>query len=115
VQNAYSVLDRSGEGLLALCAEHDIAWVPYFPLGSGFPGRPKVAEHPAVVAAATTLRCTPPQVGLAWLLRHDPRILLIPGTASVAHLEENMAVAHVDLDPVTAANLDTLAPAARLP
>jgi pyridoxine 4-dehydrogenase len=115
VQNAYSVLDRSGEGLLALCAEHDIAWVPYFPLGSGFPGRPKVAEHPAVVAAATTLGCTPPQVGLAWLLRHDPRILLIPGTASVAHLEENMAVAHVDLDPVTAANLDTLAPAARLP
>jgi pyridoxine 4-dehydrogenase len=115
VQNAYSVLDRSGEALVALCAEHDIAWVPFFPLGSGFPGRAKVTEHPAVVAAATTLGCTPAQVGLAWLLHHDPRILLIPGTGSVAHLEENMAVSRVHIDPATAATLDTLAPATRLP
>jgi pyridoxine 4-dehydrogenase len=111
VQNAYSLLDRSGEALLALCGEHDIAWVPFFPLGSGFPGRAKVAEHPAVVAAAEALGCAPAQVGLAWLLHHDPHIQLIPGTASIAHLEENMAVAHVGLDRLTAANLDTLAPA----
>jgi pyridoxine 4-dehydrogenase len=111
VQNAYSVLDRSGEDLLALCAERDVAWVPFFPLGSGFPGRAKVTEHPAVVAAATTLGCTPAQVGLAWLLHHDPHIQLIPGTASVAHLEENMAVSGVHLDPATAAALDALAPA----
>jgi pyridoxine 4-dehydrogenase len=110
VQNAYSVLDRSGESLLALCAEHDVAWVPFFPLGSGFPGRPKVAEQPAVVAAATALGCTPAQAGLAWLLHHDPHTLLIPGTASVAHLEENMAISRVHLDPVTAATLDALAP-----
>jgi pyridoxine 4-dehydrogenase len=110
VQNAYSVLDRSGESLLALCAEHDVAWVPFFPLGSGFPGRPKVTEQPAVVAAAATLGCTPAQAGLAWLLHHDPHILLIPGTASVAHLEENMAVSRVHLDPVTAATLDAVAP-----
>jgi pyridoxine 4-dehydrogenase len=115
VQNAYSVLDRSDERLLALCAEHDIAWVPFFPLGSGFPGRPKVAEHPAVVAAATSLGCTPAQVGLAWMLHHDPHILLIPGTGSVAHLEENMAVSRVHINPATAATLDTLAPATRLP
>jgi pyridoxine 4-dehydrogenase len=108
VQNAYSLLDRSGEDLLALCAEHDIAWVPFFPLGSGFPGRAKVGEHPAVVAAAASLGCTPAQAGLAWLLHHDPHILLIPGTASVAHLEENMAVARVRLDAATAATLDTL-------
>jgi pyridoxine 4-dehydrogenase len=111
VQNAYSVLDRSGESLLALCAEHGVAWVPFFPLGSGFPGRPKVAEQPAVVAAATALGCTPAQAGLAWLLHHDPHTLLIPGTASVAHLEENMAVSLVHFDPVTAATLDALAPA----
>jgi pyridoxine 4-dehydrogenase len=111
VQNAYSALDRSGEALLTLCAERGVAWVPFFPLGSGFPGRPKVAEHPAVVTAATTVGCTPAQVGLAWLLHHDPRILLIPGTASIAHLEENMAVARVELDPATAASLNALAPA----
>jgi aryl-alcohol dehydrogenase-like predicted oxidoreductase len=111
VQNAYSVLDRSGEDLLALCAQRDVAWVPFFPLGSGFPGRAKVTEHPAVVAAATALGCTPAQVGLAWLLHHDPHIQLIPGTASVAHLEENMAVSGVHLDPATAAALDALAPA----
>jgi pyridoxine 4-dehydrogenase len=110
VQNAYSVLDRSGEALLALCAEHQVAWVPFFPLGSGFPGRPKVADQPAVVAAATHLGCTPAQVGLGWLLHHDPGTLLIPGTASAAHLEENMGAAHVRLDPATAATLDALAP-----
>jgi hypothetical protein len=108
VQNAYSLLDRSGELFLALCAEHRIAWVPFFPLGSGFPGRAKVGDHPAVVAAAASLGCTPAQVGLAWLLHHDPHILLIPGTASAAHLEENMAVAGLRLDPATAAMLDTL-------
>jgi pyridoxine 4-dehydrogenase len=109
VQNAYSVLDRSGEALLALCAEQGVAWVPFFPLGSGFPGRPKVADEPAVVAAATDLGCTPAQVGLGWLLHHDPGTLLIPGTASAAHLEENMATAGVLLDPATAATLDALA------
>jgi pyridoxine 4-dehydrogenase len=111
VQNAYSVLDRSGEALLALCAQRDVAWAPFFPLGSGFPGRPKVTEHPAVTAAAATLGCTPAQAGLAWLLHHDPHMLLIPGTANVAHLEENMGVARVRLDPETAASLDALAPA----
>src|SRR5437879_4296647 len=55
VQNAYSLLDRSNEPLLDLCREHGVAWVPYFPLGSAFPGVPKVTEHPAVVAAATAL------------------------------------------------------------
>src|ERR1700733_327105 len=82
VQNPYSLLDRSGEPLLELCREHDLAWVPFFPLGSAFPGIPKVTEHPAVIAAATALRATPAQVGLAWLLAHDPHVLLIPGTSS---------------------------------
>ena len=59
VQNAYSLLDRSGEALLDVCREHDVAWVPCFPLGWAFPGMAKVTEHPAVVAAAAALGATP--------------------------------------------------------
>jgi pyridoxine 4-dehydrogenase len=109
VQNAYSVLDRSSEPLLDLCRRHDVAWVPFFPLGSAFPGRAKVTEHPAVVAAAASLGATPAQVGLAWLLAHYPGTLLIPGTASLAHLNENIAAGNVRLDPETVAALDGLA------
>ncbi|PZS27099.1 MAG: hypothetical protein DLM59_17025 [Pseudonocardiales bacterium] len=109
VQNPYSVLDRSGEPILHLCQQHDIAWVPFFPLGSAFPGMPKVTEHPAVVAAATTLAVTPAQVGLAWLLAHDPHVLLIPGTSSLDHLAENIATADVRLDTDTMKILDDLA------
>jgi aryl-alcohol dehydrogenase-like predicted oxidoreductase len=109
VQNAYSVLDRSGEPLLDLCRERDLAWVPYFPLGSAFAGVARVTEHPAVLAAATALGATPAQVGLAWLLAHDPHVLVIPGTSSLAHLADNIATANVHLDPVTMDVLDGLA------
>jgi pyridoxine 4-dehydrogenase len=113
VQNAYSLLDRSSEPLLDLCRAHDVAWVPYFPLGSAFPGVPKVSEHPAVVAAATALGATPAQVGLAWLLAHAPAVLLIPGTSSLAHLAENVATGQVHLDVDTMAALDGLGAAPR--
>jgi aryl-alcohol dehydrogenase-like predicted oxidoreductase len=53
VQNAYSLLDRSAEPLLDVCRQHDVAWVPFFPLGSAFPGIPKVTENHAVLAAAS--------------------------------------------------------------
>ena len=109
VQNPYSLLDRSGEPLLELCREHGLAWVPFFPLGSAFPGIPKVTEHPAVLAAATALGATPAQIGLAWLLAHDPQVLLIPGTSSLDHLNENVATADVHLDADTMATLDSLA------
>jgi pyridoxine 4-dehydrogenase len=108
VQNAYSLLDRSGEPLLDLCREHNLAWVPYFPLGSAFPGVPKVTEHPTVVAVATALGATPAQVGLAWLLAHDPHVLVIPGTSSLEHLAENVATALVHLDADAMAALDGL-------
>ncbi|HEV7664737.1 MAG TPA: oxidoreductase [Chloroflexota bacterium] len=108
VQNAYSLLDRSNEPLLDLCREHDVAWVPYFPLGSAFPGIPKVTEHPAVVAAATTLGATPAQIGLAWLLAHAPQVLVIAGTSSLGHLAENVAAGQVHLDSDTLAVLDGL-------
>jgi pyridoxine 4-dehydrogenase len=113
VQNAYSLLDRAHEPLLDLCRAHDVAWVPYFPLGSAFPGVPKVSEHPAVVAAATALGATPAQVGLAWLLAHAPAVLLIPGTSSLAHLAENVATGQVHLDVDTMAALDGLGAAPR--
>jgi len=109
VQNAYSLLDRSGEPVLGVCAEHDIAFVPYFPLGSrGFPGISKVTEHPAVIAVAAALGATPAQIGLAWLLAHDRHILLIPGTASPAHLAQNIAAGNIQLDAQTMTELDSL-------
>jgi aryl-alcohol dehydrogenase-like predicted oxidoreductase len=109
VQNAYSLLDRSGEPLLDLCREHGLAWVPFFPLGSAFSWMPKVTEHPAVVAAAAALGATPAQVGLAWLLGHDPHIMLIPGTASLEHLAENVAAGEVRLGADTVTVMDGLA------
>lgn len=109
VQNSYNLLDRSSEPVLAMCREHDLAWVPFFPLGSAFPGMPKVTAHPAVIAAATALDVTPAQVGLAWLLAHDSHVLLIPGTSSPAHLADNVAAGTIDLDAETVASLDELA------
>ena len=109
VQNAYSVLDRADEPLLDLCREHEIAWVPFFPLGSAFTGAAKVTEHPAVLAVAAEVGATPAQVGLAWLLAHDPHILLIPGTSSLKHLNENVATADVTLNADAMAALDALA------
>jgi aryl-alcohol dehydrogenase-like predicted oxidoreductase len=97
VQIFYNLLDRSDEPLLDECREHDLAWIPFFPLGSAFLARPKVTGHPAVVAAAAALDVTPAQIGLAWLLAHDPHILLIPGTASAVHLAQNVAAASLIL------------------
>jgi aryl-alcohol dehydrogenase-like predicted oxidoreductase len=105
VQNAYSLVDHSSEPVLDLCREQGIAWVPYFPLGGGWPGQRQVTDLPAVVDAAARLGVTPAQVGLAWLLAHAPQTLLIPGTRSVAHLEQNLAAGDVELDAETMATL----------
>jgi len=109
VQNAYSVLDRSDAPVLDRCEEAGIAYVPYFPLGSAFPGLPKVTENDVVVSVAERVGATPAQVGLAWLLAHRDNVLLIPGTSSVAHLEENLAAADVTLSDEDLAELDKLA------
>ena len=108
VQNAYSILNRTAEPLLDLCQANDIAWVPFFPLGSAFPGMPKVTENTVVVDVASNLGATPAQVGLAWLLAHAPNILLIPGTSDLNHLAENVAAAHVELDGSSMHVLDEL-------
>ncbi|TPW73104.1 aldo/keto reductase [Schumannella sp. 10F1B-5-1] len=109
VQNAYSLVARGDEDLLALTVQHGIAWVPFFPLGSAFPGAPKVAEQPAVQRVAAAIDATPAQVGLAWLLAHAPNVLLIPGTVGVDHLEQNVAAGAVALTTEQLAELDGVA------
>ncbi|MYW01626.1 aldo/keto reductase [Streptomyces sp. SID3343] len=108
VQNAYSLVTRTDEDMLALCRSEGIAWVPYFPLGSSFPTMPKVTDEPAVRAAAQSLGRTPAQVGLAWLLHHAPNVLLIPGTANPEHLRANVAAGTIVLDDATLAALDAV-------
>ncbi|HEX3829107.1 MAG TPA: aldo/keto reductase [Sporichthyaceae bacterium] len=108
VQNSYSLVSRGDEEMLRLCVDEQIAWVPFFPLGSAFPGMPKVTDDPAVTAAARSLGGTPAQVGLAWLLRHAPNVLLIPGTANPDHLDANVAAATITLDEATMAALDAV-------
>jgi pyridoxine 4-dehydrogenase len=108
VQNAYSLLNRSQEALLELCVAQDIAWVPYFPLGSSFPGFPKVAADPVARSIADELGVTPAQVGLAWLLAHTPNTLLIAGTRSIGHLEENVGAGDVVLDADAQGRLDAI-------
>lgn len=108
VQNAYSLVNRQFEDMLAFCLARNIAWVPFFPLGGHFPGRPKVAQQPGVIDVAARLNVTPSQVGLAWLLARAPNTALIPGTASIEHLEQNVAAASVTLDEDAIADLDAV-------
>jgi pyridoxine 4-dehydrogenase len=106
VQNPFSLLDRHDAEVLDRCSEAGIAYVPFFPLGSAFPGIPKVTDNEAVRAVAERVGATPAQVGLAWLLAHDEAILLIPGTSSLRHLEQNMQVGDLTLSERDLAELD---------
>lgn len=109
VQNAYSLVARGDEDMLAVCSAEGIAWVPYFPLGSAFPGMPKVTDEQVVRDAAESLGITPAQIGLSWLLHHDSNVLLIPGTADIGHLEANVAAGAITLDESTLDTLDAVA------
>lgn len=108
VQNAYSLIDRSSEEQLALCAANDIAWIPYFPLGSAFDRIPSPTEHPVVQDIATQTGTTPAAICLAWILAHDPHTALIPGTRSILHLEDNLRAADVHLDDAALDRLDAV-------
>jgi pyridoxine 4-dehydrogenase len=108
VQNAYGVLDRTAEPVLALCREHGLAWIPYFPLGSAFPTRPKAHEDPTVQAIAQELAVSPTQVALAWLLAGYANTLLIPGTADSSHLQDNLTVGELNLPAPALAALTAL-------
>ncbi|KAF6660333.1 aldo/keto reductase family oxidoreductase [Enterobacteriaceae bacterium EKM102V] len=103
VQNMYNLAHRQDDELVDQLAQQGIAWVPFFPLG-GF--SPLQSEQLNEVAAF--LNATPMQVALAWLLRRSPNILLIPGTSSPAHLQENLASRSLVLSDEVMAKLNTL-------
>jgi len=93
VQNKYNLSDRAHEDVLEYCEKHGIAFIPWFPVAAG-----KLAQPGGVLdAAAKQHGATVSQLSLAWLLQHSPVILPIPGTSSVAHLEENVKAADVVL------------------
>src|SRR6201997_3759697 len=91
VQNRYSFADREWDYVVDHCGRNEIAFIPWFPLGAG-----KVAGE-VLNRIALARRASPTQVALAWLLRRSPRMLPIPGTSSVEHLEQNVAAASLRL------------------
>jgi pyridoxine 4-dehydrogenase len=103
VQNRYSIADRASEDVLELCERAGIAFLPWFPLGAGGLAG---GEGPLAQVAARH-GATPAQIAIAWLLHRSPVICPIPGTSSLAHLEENVAAARLRL---SAEDLDALAP-----
>lgn len=109
VQNPLNLVDRASTPVLDECTAREIAFVPFFPLGSGFAATNPVLTNPQVRGTAERLGITPAQVALAWTLGLAPNILLIPGTSSVGHLEENLAVADIALDDETQQQLTAAA------
>jgi pyridoxine 4-dehydrogenase len=108
VQNRYNLADRQSEDVLDYCEQHQIGFIPWFPLAAG-----RLAEPGGPVAGiAAAYDATPGQVALAWLLARSPVMLPIPGTGSIEHLEENIAAAELKLSADELARLDT-APAER--
>jgi pyridoxine 4-dehydrogenase len=104
VQNLYNVAQRDDDSFIEELERQGIAYVPFFPLGGFTP-----LQSAALDAAAASLKATPMQVALAWLLQRAPNILLIPGTSSVEHLRENLEAATLQLPPETIADLDLIA------
>jgi aryl-alcohol dehydrogenase-like predicted oxidoreductase len=100
VQNEYNIENRSDDPILAACEKAGIAFIPWFPLGAG-----RALRSAKVKRVATRLNATPAQVSLAWLLAHSPVMLPIPGTSSIAHLEENAAAATLQLSATDLAAL----------
>ncbi len=103
VQNRYNLADRAAEPVLEHCERADIGFIPWFPMATGrlaAPGGPldQIADEHAV---------TPAQLALAWLLQRSPVLLPIPGTSTVAHLEENVEAALVELTPDQVQRLDS--------
>ncbi|TXC71263.1 aldo/keto reductase family oxidoreductase [Sphingomonas ginsenosidivorax] len=103
VQNQYNLAYRDDDAFIDTLAAEGIAYVPFFPLGGFSP-----LQSAALSAVAERLDATPLQVALAWLLQRSPNILLIPGTSSVAHLNENLAAASLTLPEDAVAELDAI-------
>ncbi|WP_416260702.1 aldo/keto reductase family oxidoreductase [Gibbsiella quercinecans] len=101
VQNHYNLAHRQDDSLVDALAAQGIPLVPYFPLGGFSP-----LQSAALDDVAGRLGATPMQVALAWLLQRSPNILLIPGTSSLSHLQENLAAAHLQLSPADISQLE---------
>jgi aryl-alcohol dehydrogenase-like predicted oxidoreductase len=108
IQNLYNVAHRTDDTFINDLAKQGIAYVPFFPLGGFTP-----LQSSTLDAVAASLKATPMQVALAWLLQRSPNILLIPGTSSVEHLRENLSAAKLQLPPATIAELDTIGAGAK--
>ncbi|BCM19397.1 aldo/keto reductase family oxidoreductase [Mesorhizobium sp. J8] len=107
VQNQYNLAHRDDDALIDELARDGIAYVPFFPLGGFSP-----LQSSTLSSVAKRLDATPMQVALAWLLQRSPNILLIPGTSSVEHLQENLAAAELELSADALRELDGVARAA---
>ncbi len=105
VQNRYNLVDRSSEAVLDYCTANAIGFIPWFPLAAGDLARPGTALDAIVHKTGAT----PSQVALAWVLKRSPVMLPIPGTSQVAHLEENVRAAAIDLSDADFQALDTQA------
>jgi aryl-alcohol dehydrogenase-like predicted oxidoreductase len=103
VQNFYNVAHRRDDGFIDHLAAHGTAYVPFFPLGGFTP-----LQSSALDAAAASLRATPHQVALAWLLQRSPNVLPIPGTSSLAHLRENLEAARLEIPSALLDGLDSI-------
>lgn len=113
VQNQYGLTSRADDALVTFCGEHGIAFVPFFAVGAAVPGASPAGgadETGAaeVAAIAQAHGVTPAQVRLAWTLHRGPHVLAIPGTGSVAHLEENVAAGALNLTEADLATLSSL-------
>jgi aryl-alcohol dehydrogenase-like predicted oxidoreductase len=102
VQNRYNLVDRASEDVLTHCEQHGIGFIPWYPLAAGALTQGKTI----LTGIAGRLGATPGQVALAWALKRSPNMLPIPGTSSVAHLEENVAAAALELSDADFAALD---------
>jgi pyridoxine 4-dehydrogenase len=103
VQNRYNLVDRGSEDVLNHCEQHGIGFIPWYPLASGALTQGKTI----LTSVAARLGATPGQVALAWVLQRSPCMLPIPGTSSVAHLEENAGAASVELNDADFTALDS--------
>ena len=102
VQNLYNVTDRKWEEEVEYCEREGLAFIPWYPLSAG------AVDHPALQAVAARHGATVFQIALAWLLEHSPAMLVIPGTSSVEHLEENVTAAEIRLTKKDMKELDGL-------
>lgn len=103
VQNMYNLTERKWEDTLAWCEKHGVGFIPWYPLSAGSIGGPEIIQEIAEKYGASEF-----QVALAWLLQRSPAMLPIPGTCSVAHLEENIGAASLTLDDADVQKLNGL-------